>query len=132
MAMKISHSVPVIATADVVETVRYLEEVLGFAQQWSWGEPPVYCGLRAGEAWVYVNHDPDLAAAIGEGGLAPELFLWVEGIESAYARHRNAGAEVIEELSARPWGAMQYVLLEPNGYRIKVAETVGGPKSPDA
>jgi len=122
--MKVPLAVPVIATVDVLETVRYFEEVIGFRQQWTWGAPPVYAGLQSGEAWIYVNHDPDLAAAIGERGLAPEIFLWVEEIDAVYERHRSNGAEVIDELNERPWGVRQYVILEPNGYRLKIAEPV--------
>lgn len=51
---------PVIATADGLGTVGYFEQTLGFNQQWIWGDPPVYAGLRAGAAMLYVNHDPDL------------------------------------------------------------------------
>ena len=71
---------------------------------------------------MYVNYDPDLATAIGEDGLAPEIFLWVERIHEVYDQHRRNGAEIIEELSERPWKAKQYVVLDPNGYRIKIAE----------
>ena len=120
--MKVQSAVPVIATEDVMETVRYFEEVLGFEKQWTWGDPPEYAGLKAGDALLYVNYDPDMADAIGEDGLAPEIFLWVEGINEVYEQHRSCGAEVIEELCERPWGAKQYVVLEPNGYRIKIAE----------
>jgi catechol 2,3-dioxygenase-like lactoylglutathione lyase family enzyme len=112
----------VIATDDVMETVRYFEDVLGFEKEWVWGDPAEYAGLKAGEGIVYVNYDPDLAEAIEEDGLAPEIFLWVERIEEVYDQHRRNGAEIIEELSERPWKAKQYVVLEPNGYRIKIAE----------
>jgi catechol 2,3-dioxygenase-like lactoylglutathione lyase family enzyme len=120
--MKVQTAVPVIATSDVIETARYFEEVLGFERLWVWGDPPDYAGLKAGAAHLYINYDPDLAEAIGEDGLAPEIFLWVDDIESVYARHRDNGAEVIEELTEKPWRAKQYVVLEPNGYRIKIAQ----------
>jgi catechol 2,3-dioxygenase-like lactoylglutathione lyase family enzyme len=120
--MKAHSVVAVIATDDVMETVRYFEDVLGFHKEWVWGDPLEYVGLKAGEGIVYVNYDPDLAGAIEEDGLAPEIFLWVERIEEVYDQHRRNGAEIIEELSERPWKAKQYVVLEPNGYRIKIAE----------
>ena len=50
--MVINHftsAVPVLATSDVAGTVRYFEQTLGFKQQWTWGDPPVYAGVRAGE-----------------------------------------------------------------------------------
>ena len=118
-----SSAVPVIATRDVAATVRYFEQTLGFEQQWVWGEPPVYAGVKAGGALVYIGLDPEMAAAIQERRLGPDLFLWVNDIESVYARHRERGAEIVEELAERPWGVKQYVLREPNGYLLKVAES---------
>lgn len=118
-----SSAVPVIATSDVLGTVRYFEKTLGFRQQWIWGDPPVYAGVRAGSALLYVTHDPKLASTIRERQLAPDIFLWVSDIDSVYAHHRAARADIIEELAARPWGVRQYVVREPNGYLLKVAES---------
>jgi catechol 2,3-dioxygenase-like lactoylglutathione lyase family enzyme len=124
--MVINHftsAVPVVATSDVAGTVRYFEQTLGFKQQWTWGDPPVYAGVRAGDALLYVTHDADLASTIQERQLAPDIFLWVTDIDSVYAQHRAAKADIAEELTMRPWGVRQYVVREPNGYRLKVAES---------
>ena len=118
-----SSAVPVIATSDVLGTVRYFEQTLGFRQQWTWGDPPVYAGVRAGGALLYVTHDPELASTIRERRLAPDIFLWVSDIDSVYAHHRATRADITEELAARPWGIRQYVVREPNGYLLKVAES---------
>ena len=118
-----SSAVPVIATSDVLGTVRYFEQTLGFKQQWIWGDPPVYSGVRAGGALLYVTHDPELASTIRERRLAPDIVLWVSDIDSVYAHHRATRANITEELTARPWGVRQYVVREPNGYLLKVAES---------
>jgi uncharacterized glyoxalase superfamily protein PhnB len=115
-------AVPVIATEDVAASVDYFVRTLGFAPDFTWGDPPVYAGVRAGGAEVYLTHDPATSRAIRERGLAPDVFLWVTGIDGVYARHRAQGAEIIEALSDRPWGARQYVVREPNGYHLKIAE----------
>jgi len=117
-----SIAVPVIATTDVLATVAWFEKTLGFQQQWKWGDPPVYAGIKAGGAMLYVSHDPDLAAAIRERGLTPDIFLWVKSIDDVYRRHRDNGAEIAEELTLRPWGVRQYVVRDPNGYLLKIAE----------
>jgi uncharacterized glyoxalase superfamily protein PhnB len=118
-----SAAVPVIATADVSSTVRYFEQTLGFTQQWTWGDPPVYAGVKAGCANIYITHDPDTAAAIKERRLAPDIFLWVNHIDQVYDQHRAKNADIVEQLTARPWGVRQYVVREPNGYHLKVAES---------
>jgi hypothetical protein len=78
---KFSSAVPVVATSDLLSTIQYFEQTLGFKQQWIWGDPPVY------------------------------------------AHHCATGADVVEALTTRPWGVRQYVLREPNGYLLKVAES---------
>ena len=87
------------------------------------GDPPVYAGVRAGDALLYVTHDADRASTIKERQLAPDIFLWVTDIDSVYAQHRAAKADIAEELTMRPWGVRQYVVREPNGYLLKVAES---------
>ena len=125
MALKnFTSAVPVIATSDVAATVQYFERTLGFKQQWVWGDPPVYAGIRAGGALLYVTHDPELASTIQDRRLSPDIFLWVSDIESAYAQHRASNAQITEALTERPWGVRQYVIREPNGYLLKVAESV--------
>ncbi len=121
-----SAAVPVISSADVPQTVSFLEKTLGFELQWIWGEPPVYAGLKAGRALLYVTHDPDMATAIRERNLRPDIFLWITGIANVYEQHRTNGVEIVEQLSQRPWGIRQYVIREPNGYHIKIAELTEG------
>jgi len=122
MTKNYSAAVPVISTSNVIETVRYFEQTLGFDQQWIWGDPPVYAGVKAGGAMLYITHDPDTANAIRERGLTPDIFLWVTDIDSVYDQHRANDADIVEQLTPRAWGARQYVIREPNGYRLKVAE----------
>ena len=117
-----TRAVPVVCTADVAGTVTYFEETLGFEQQWIWGDPPVYAGLEAGSVQIYVTLDPGMAAAIREQELGPDIFLWVKDIDAVFEKHKAAGAEIFEALSERPWGVRQYVIREPNGYLLKVAE----------
>jgi hypothetical protein len=83
----------------------------------------VYAGIKAGSALLYVTLDPVLADAIREKQLAPDIFLWVNDIIQIYEDHRARGADILEELKERPWGVRQYVIREPNGYHLKIAES---------
>ena len=87
------------------------------------GQPSGYAGVKAGGALLYICQDTDLAAAIRERRLGPDIFLWVNDIDSVNRQHRANHANIEEELTARPWGVRQYVVREPNGYRLKVAES---------
>src|SRR5690348_3620282 len=100
-------AVPVISTEDVAASVDYFVRTLGFAPDFTWGDPPVYAGVKAGSAEIYLAHDPAMSRAIREHRLAPDVFLWVTGIDGIYAQHLAQGAEIVEVLSTRPWGARQ-------------------------
>jgi catechol 2,3-dioxygenase-like lactoylglutathione lyase family enzyme len=126
MVESFRNAVPVIGTADVAKTVSYFEHKLEFKQQWAWGDPPVYAGIKAGGALLYVSADPELATALRQEKLAPDVFVWVNDIDSVYARHCQNGVEIAEELSVRPWGVKQYVIREPNGYLLKIVEDADG------
>jgi uncharacterized glyoxalase superfamily protein PhnB len=58
--------------------------------------------------------------------LAPDIFLWVRGIQSLYESHVASSAEIVEPLQVKPWGSLQYTIREPNGYRLKFAELQDG------
>jgi catechol 2,3-dioxygenase-like lactoylglutathione lyase family enzyme len=122
-----SSAIPVVGTEDVLATLSYFEDKLGFERQFVWGDPPVYAGVRAGEALLYITHDPALAAAIRDRNLEPEIFIWVNDIETIYAYHQ-ANAKITEPLTERPWGVRQYVVREPSGYRLKIAECINEPE----
>jgi uncharacterized glyoxalase superfamily protein PhnB len=118
---KLKTAIPVLASDNVESSVDYFVRVLGFEQQWIWGDPPVYAGLRSGDALIYLSHDPDLADTIHNMHLAPDVFFWVDDIESLHARHAASGAEIVERLETKPWGTRQYTVRQPNGYLLKFA-----------
>ncbi len=120
--MKYGNSVPVVATDDVIATVAYYRESLGFGETFLYGEPPVYAGLERDGVLIYATLDIPLASALKKEGLHPEIFLWVHEIDVLYAEHIKLGLKVVEEIADRPWDARQYVIEDPNGYYLKIAE----------
>jgi uncharacterized glyoxalase superfamily protein PhnB len=120
--MKHQQAVPVIATADVSSSVAYYTGVLGFTKHFVFGDPPVYAGVRRDDALIYITKDDKLAAALKELDLHPDVYLWVREVDKVFAEHKSRGAKVIEAISNRPWDARQYVIEDPNGYFIKIAE----------
>lgn len=104
-------------------TVDYCERTLGFQQQWIWGVPPVHAGISAGDALLYVCHDSELACANRRAAFksAPDIYLWVENLQSLYAQHRASNAEIVDELKVKPWGHASVHDSSADGYRLKIA-----------
>ena len=120
--MKHTSAIPVISTDDVRATMDYYGRVLGFTEHFVFGDPPVYAGIERDGVLLYIARDLTMAAAMKRSNLHPEIFLWVQGVDDVFQEHKRRGATFIEDISDRPWDARQYVIEDPNGYRLKIAQ----------
>jgi len=112
-----SHAEPILAVPNVMNTVQYWHEVLGFPDKWTWGEPPNYGGVAWHGAFIQFSQDPALAA-VSRGN---SIFIRVKNLEAMYAFHQKQHAEIVEPLENKPWGMAGYTVREINGYYIVFA-----------
>jgi uncharacterized glyoxalase superfamily protein PhnB len=120
--MKYRDAIPVIAAADLAATMKYYSSVLGFRKHFVYGDPPVYAGMTRDDMLLYMTLDEEMVAKLREAGLHHDVFMWVENVDEVYREHLSSGAKIVEVISDRPWDARQYVVEDPNGYRLKIAE----------
>jgi uncharacterized glyoxalase superfamily protein PhnB len=121
---QIHSTVPVINTDDIVKSLAYYQNVLGFTIDFTYGEPAVYAGVNSGKAELYFTYNPDFVRILREEKFHSDVFIWVTDADNLYNLHLRNGAEIIEPISDRPWGARQYVVKEPNGYYLKFAQPI--------
>jgi ribosomal protein S18 acetylase RimI-like enzyme len=108
---------PILAVADVVETLRFYKEVLGFDSSWTWGEPPTFGGANWGSVSFMFSLDPELAAR----SHGQSLWLNAENVDELHERHVKNGAEIVLPIEDKPWGRREYTVKDPNGYLLRVA-----------
>ncbi|WP_276374857.1 VOC family protein [Chryseolinea sp. H1M3-3] len=121
---QIHSTVPVISTDDIEKSLAYYQHVLGFAFDFQYGDPPVYAGVHSGNAEIYFTHSPALVKFLRDQSFHPDIFIWINDADYLFKLHVQNGAEVIEPLSNRPWGARQYVVRDINGYHLKFAQPI--------
>jgi uncharacterized glyoxalase superfamily protein PhnB len=119
---QIHSTVPVVSTDDIAKSLAYYQDVLGFAVDFQYGDPPVYAGVNSGAAEIYFTHSPDFVKLVADRALHPDIFIWVTNADYYFNLHVKNGAEIIEPIADRPWGARQYVVRDPNGYHLKFAQ----------
>jgi ribosomal protein S18 acetylase RimI-like enzyme len=117
----VTSSTAIFACADVEATLAYYRDVLGFANTWKWDDPPTFGGASHGGVSLMFSLQPELAGKVR----GHEHWVSVEDADALYARHRASGAKIVEEIANKPWGAREYVVEDPNGYRLRF----GGPPS---
>jgi len=116
--VSIRSSEPIFPVADVLATVRYYREVLGFAAEWVWGEPPDFGGVRWGKvgAMFALQMGPDARV----GGQWHSFF--VDGIDALYRLHIRNGATIYSPLEAKPWGLREYTVRDLNRHYLRFGQ----------
>jgi GNAT superfamily N-acetyltransferase len=110
----LTHVEPILPVTDIIETVNYWSNVLGFSNKWTWGDPVDYGGVN----WQGVFIQFLLAPKLAERSKGNSIFIRVKNLAASYRFHQNKNAEIIEPLENKPWGMAGYTLRDNNGYHI--------------
>jgi catechol 2,3-dioxygenase-like lactoylglutathione lyase family enzyme len=113
----LTQSEAIFAVADVPQTIRFYCDVLGFSNEWLWGNPPDFGGVKFGKVSLMFCLQPKLTASI-EGH---QHFFRTEDIEGLYNQHKSAGAPITRDIENKPWGVREYIVRDLNGYNLRFA-----------
>jgi uncharacterized glyoxalase superfamily protein PhnB len=114
----IRSSEPIFPVADAVATVRYYRDVLGFAEEWVWGEPPDFGGVRWDKVGAMFAFQSGQATHVGGQWYS----FFIEGIDTLYRRHIHKGANIYSPLEAKPWGLREYTVRDLNGHYLRFGQ----------
>ena len=113
----LAHVEPILAVKNILETVTYWHEVLGFPGKWTWGDPPDHGGV----SWQGVFIQFTLSSELAEKSKGNSIWIRVKNIEALYAIHQAKKVEIVAPLEHKPWGFAEYVVKEINGYYLRFA-----------
>lgn len=104
---------PVFAVSDLDAAIEFYRSKLGFSLAWTWGSP----ATRAGVSLDGVEIQLDCA---GEG--APPgpsvVYCHMSDVKSYFAACKARGVLIALELGERPWGMVDFRVVDPDGNRI--------------
>ena len=115
---------PVLIYPDVRAAVAWLEAALGFEERVRIGDSH-RAQLRVGSdgAMVVADVGGDRVAP-SEGVVTQLVKVRVPDVDEAFARARESGARVVEELRTFEYGERSGVLEDPGGHRWELTQTV--------
>jgi uncharacterized glyoxalase superfamily protein PhnB len=111
---------PYLAVANVAATMQFMERSLGFTRGVVLPDADGqlrYAEMRHGESVVMLVRKMDATTATGG---AAALYAYVQDVDSALMRARDAGAGV-SDAEDRPWGDRTAVVTDPDGYKWVLA-----------
>jgi uncharacterized glyoxalase superfamily protein PhnB len=110
-----------LAVANVRASMDFLERTFGFTRRVTLpgaDKEPHYAEMRRGDVVVMLVRKGDDMSATGG---AAALYTYVDDVDGAIARAREAGAGVVADAQDKPWGDRVAVVTDPDGYRWVLA-----------
>src|SRR5215813_11621043 len=102
---------PQSSSTDMVGTLAYYAEKLGFACVGTWQEPPVYAIVeRVGQRIHFRCAEPPAANPEKYEEELLDAYLFVENADALYAEYAACGVEFARGLGDMPWGTRGFVV----------------------
>jgi uncharacterized glyoxalase superfamily protein PhnB len=121
-AKKFIRSGPHLPVKNLVQTLAYYRDVLGFYDEWAFGDKDG--GIRRDDMRLLFAEDPAFTAAINNAHHRLPLMWFVDNIDEIYAELQDRKIELVANLKTHPYGLREFAFIDINGYYIRVAEGV--------
>jgi lactoylglutathione lyase len=125
VAGRFRESFPILEVSDVVRSLGFYTELLGFRKTFSFDGPdggPVYASLELDDGTKLAIGGPK--EAVETDSVA--IWLYTDEVDAAVSDLREAGVEVIAEPEDKPWGERVASVADPDGYTIHIGGSGAG------
>jgi hypothetical protein len=118
------HSIsPQFTVPDVVATVKYYVDLLGFVNRGFFGDPPVFGIVSRGAIEIFFNQDPNCAGKPRvRAKVAYDAYIDMSGVDALAQELQNRGAQIVEGPCDRIYGRRELVIEDCNQLRIAFGE----------
>ncbi len=109
---------PVLMVHDVLKSARYYRDVLDFAVDFVYGDPPDHAAVSRGD-WTGSMATIQLTRVSADRTLTPSGYLYIitdTSLDELSDVYRNRGVEIVTEPEDRPWGMREFSIRDLNGH----------------
>ncbi len=110
--MQFRKVVPILYASNVLRSLDYYTQVLGFEHRWDWGEPPGFGGVWKDTVEVYFCER-------GQGSPGTWLTIQVEEVDAYHDAIKSRGANVLVPPVNREWGMREMLVQDPDAHMIR-------------
>lgn len=108
---------PHIMYRDLEGALLWLSNAFGFVEHYRYGKPVSGAQMRAGAACIMLKQAEDGQATPKELGFGTQsLTIFIQDIESHYAKAKSAGVTILEDLHETVYGELQYAAEDLDGH----------------
>jgi uncharacterized glyoxalase superfamily protein PhnB len=111
---------PTLFVSDIHAACAWFEQVLGFATQFKYGEPPFYGQVARDGQRINLRFvcEPVFVGDIREREDLHAADIPVRGLKPLFEEVRAAGADFYQTIKKHPWGSSDFVVRDPVGNLI--------------
>lgn len=116
--------IPILPSRDLAATAAFYARA-GFQQR---GDFPDYLILFRHEAEIHFYRHPHLKPTANDAG----LYIRTDDVEAWVARFEGLprfGIPRADALEAKPWGMLEFAVIDPDGNLLRIGREIGAPKS---
>ena len=122
--MTITRISPQIRTTDLLSSINFYTEKLGFSVEFNYEE--FYAGIRAGNPIFHLKlvdeKDPSIDF-VDEGGHL-HLYFETRSVAEFAKRLKANGVELVEEVHETAWGTREIVIRDDQGHTLYFGESI--------
>jgi lactoylglutathione lyase len=122
MSTRVESMVPMLSVEDLERSARFYTDLLGGTESYRFPDagPAVFVSLRLGTSELGLGQIGPGGALHGEAqrpahGHRIELCVYVDDVDAAVERMREAGTRIVVEPADQPWGERIAYVADPDG-----------------
>jgi len=127
--VKFQKVTPNLVVSNVSASLKFYEEVLGFARQMTVPEqqPFVFAGVGSGGVEVFLNQKEAVAAEYPAFSGKPlggtfTMYIEVDDVEELHRRAQEHKARIVMPMEKKFYGMKEFAVADPDGYLITFAQ----------
>ena len=123
-ANRFEKAVPILAVRNIVASIGYYVDKLGFEKQWEWGDPVDFACVRRDGVELFLS----LNAQAAPGSW---MSIFVQDVDALYATYKKTGAIIRRPPADYPWGIREMTVEDLDGHCMRMAGDGGGENRSD-
>jgi catechol 2,3-dioxygenase-like lactoylglutathione lyase family enzyme len=123
-------AVPQLFVSDIAVSCAFFTDKLGFAVEFTYGEPPFYAQVKRGGAQIALRHVDrpvldKISAAMAADIDMLAASISVDDVQALYSEFQAANVPFHQEPRTEPWGARTFIVRDPDGNLLLFAGSAG-------
>ncbi|MEO1131423.1 MAG: bleomycin resistance family protein [Cyanobacteria bacterium J06639_1] len=115
---------PILNVENLRASIDYYVNVLGFKQDWDWGEPPTFASVSRDSVCIFLCED-------GQGQSGTWMSVFVDDVDALFAEYEMKGAIVRQAPTNFAWGTREMNVEDLDGHRLRMSSSSNNASSDD-